>query len=640
MEEFLKQLQLSDVAIKIYNECTLKPPLTYNELYSLVPELSPDDFKNLIDELFDHDLLVQIMPQKPEILVHYFVLPPIKSILNYYLNFPSSFNNIQEIIHSKMKNSLSLIFEESEVIEIDSIYNQFREIFKDFSEDTLIQKQDVEEVIADFEKFKETENILSELKEILPDISQKVIGILLPQITKLLKELLKLKFNIIDKMKVLELKKKEEEVINIIEDLFKEEIQKRIEDLILNIKESIQEEFKKIEDLIEEITIEPIESKITESYQYVNDFKLLYLNVISNFERKMNKVQKMILKKKENYEDNLQKAEELILDYINSMIRDSMNQISVLNKLMKNIIHQFEDKSFYSKKMSIDNIWLIKSKARILEEITNIITNSKMEITFIIPKIETYLNIIQFQNLPNNLRIKIASSDPSTNSLVKKFKEIRNLEFRNFQNENRILLKGDNTHIVIGMVSEDTDDPLENLIGIGSNFKPLISILAPIIEASWAAGRSETVITKKEIFPPKIKAPPQKMPPIEKTENHKVPFIYTTPSKYAKKESIEFSQDTSVSNMYAKPGDEAGMQINTAFNLLIQRLNNISGIDFSKDLQNIADLILEKRGFSVTLHNIRSLINKYKEQLAPIISEIERNEIIEKIEGFKKRLLL
>jgi len=160
-----------------------------------------------------------------------------------------------------------------------------------------------------------------------------------------------------------------------------------------------------------------------------------------------------------------------------------------------------------------------------------------------------------------------------------------------------------------------------------------------IIEASWAAGRSEPVPTKKEIVSPIIKAPPQKMPPIEKSEIQKVPFINATPSESIKTEAIETSQNTFDSNIYPKPGDEAGMQINTAFNLLIQRLNNISGIDFSKALQNIADLILEKRGFSVTLHNIRSLINKYKEQLAPIISEKERNEIIETIEGFKKRLL-
>jgi tetratricopeptide (TPR) repeat protein len=615
MEEFLKQLQLSDEAIRIYNKCFLKSPLTYNELYSLISDLSPDDFKKIVDELIDHDLIVQITPRKPEILVHYMILPPIKSILNYYLDFPSNLNNIQELIHTSMVNSLSRIFEESEVIEIDSIYNQFQDIFKDFSEDALIQKQDVEEIIADFEKFNETENKLSELKEMLPAIPQKIISVLLPQITNLLKELPKLKYKLIDKIKVIELKKKEGEVINIIEDLFKAEIQKKLEHLILNMKGSIQAEFKEIEAIIEETTLEPIETKIKDSFQYVNDFKLLYLNVISNFEAIMNKLQKIIVKKRENLEGNLQKAENLVLEKIDSIIHDSMNQVSGLSKLMESIIHQFEDKSVYSEKMSIDDLWLIKSKSKLLEEITNLMTNSKGEAILIIPKIEEFLNIIQFQNLPTNLRIKIASSDAHTNSLVKIFKEIKNLEFRTIQNENRIALKGDNNKIIICLVNKDSKDPLDNLIGIGSDFKPLITILTPIIEASWATASGETVPTKRKKKTAKIKAPSQKMPHIESVET----------------QTTETTQDSFVSNIYPKPGDEVGMQINTAFNLLIQRLKTATGEEFSKELQKIADLILEKRGFSVTLHKIRSLINKYKEQLAPIISQKEKDKLFEEI---------
>ncbi|MFX0188749.1 MAG: hypothetical protein ACFE8A_13545 [Candidatus Hodarchaeota archaeon] len=639
MEEFLKQLKLSDEAIKIYNECFLKSPLTYNELYSLVSDLSPDDFKNIVDELIDHDLMVQITPRKPEILVHYMIIPPIKSILDYYLNLPSNLNNIQEIIHKSMLNSLDRIFEESEVIEIDSIYNQFQDIFNDFSEDALIQKQDVEEIIADIEKFKETEKILSELKEMIPAFYQNIMSVLLPQITTLLKELPKLKYNIIDKIKVVELKKKEGEVINIIEDLFKAEIQKRLEDLILHLKKSIQEEFKKIEESIEKITIEPIETKIKESFQYVNDFKLLYLNVISNFEAIMNKLQKMIVKKKESLKSNLQKAENLVLKNIDSIIHDSMNQFSGLSKLMESIIHQFENKSIYSEKMSIDDLWLIKSKSRLLEEITNIITNSKGEVILIIPKIEEFLNIVQFQNLPTNLRIKIASSDAHMNSLVKSFKNIKNLEFRNIQNENRIALKGDNNKIIICLVNKDSKNPLENFIGIGSNFKPLITILTPILEATWATASGETVSTNEKKKSAKIKVPPQKMPHIEKTEAQKIPFAYESPVGSVETQTTESTQDNFVSNIQPKPGDELGMQINNAFNLLIQRLKTATGEEFSNELQKIADLILEKRGFSVTLHKMRSLINKYKEQLAPIISQKEREEIFEEIEEFKMRLL-
>ena len=173
MEDFLKQLQLSAEAIEIYEQCLKHlSPLTYNELYSIIPDLSLDVFKNIIDELINHDLLIQITPQKPEILVQYLTLPPIKPILDFYLNFPSNF---QENLQQSTVSSLNLIFEESDISEVDSFYNQFHDIFKDFSEDTLIQKQDVEEIIAEFERFTEIKNNLSNLKDLLPDLSQKII---------------------------------------------------------------------------------------------------------------------------------------------------------------------------------------------------------------------------------------------------------------------------------------------------------------------------------------------------------------------------------------------------------------------------------------------------------------------------------
>ena len=176
------------------------------------------------------------------------------------------------------------------------------------------------------------------------------------------------------------------------------------------------------------------------------------------------------------------------------------------------------------------------------------------------------------------------------------------------------------------LVNKDSKDPLDNLIGIGSDFRPLITILTPIIEASWATASGETV-------------PSQKIHHIEKIETQKIPFAHEAPVESVETQTTESTQDSFVSNIYPKPGDEVGMQINTAFDLLIQRLKTATGEEFSNELQKIADLILEKRGFSVTLHKIRSLINKYKEQLAPIISQKEKDEIFEEIEEFKKRLL-
>ena len=52
----------------------------------------------------------------------------------------------------------------------------------------------------------------------------------------------------------------------------------------------------------------------------------------------------------------------------------------------------------------------------------------------------------------------------------------------------------------------------------------------------------------------------------------------------------------------------------------------------------IADLVLVEKGFSVTLHKIRSKINQYKNQLGHL-NDVDVNNIIASIEEWKKSIL-
>ncbi|MHA2180453.1 MAG: hypothetical protein ACXAAH_03410, partial [Promethearchaeota archaeon] len=86
-----------------------------------------------------------------------------------------------------------------------------------------------------------------------------------------------------------------------------------------------------------------------------------------------------------------------------------------------------------------------------------------------------------------------------------------------------------------------------------------------------------------------------------------------------------------------KTNDETSILISTAFNNLIQKLHNIKGEVFSIELQKIADIILEKKGFSVTLHKLRSLINQFRFNDL-LLNENDKQQIIENIESWKSKL--
>ena len=97
-------------------------------------------------------------------------------------------------------------------------------------------------------------------------------------------------------------------------------------------------------------------------------------------------------------------------------------------------------------------------------------------------------------------------------------------------------------------------------------------------------------------------------------------------------ESVKF-----ISLVNPKVGDRSGMIINEAFNALIQNINIYTGETLSQELNRITELILEKRGFSVTLHNIRTTINDYK-NLKILLTIEQKNNIFNIIEEWKKRL--
>ena len=116
-------------------------------------------------------------------------------------------------------------------------------------------------------------------------------------------------------------------------------------------------------------------------------------------------------------------------------------------------------------KIGITNVWLINSRTKINEEISNILAESKERITLIIPKIEDHLRIEQLQSLKPGVQIRLVASDHHVNTLVKSFKEINNLTYKKLENENILALKGDNNHIVIALVKKDSKSPIDDVVG-------------------------------------------------------------------------------------------------------------------------------------------------------------------------------
>ena len=661
MEEFLKKLQLSNNAIEIYLKIIGKSPLTYYELHSIVSRTSLDEFDENLSQLINGGLLIQLSPKTQEMLLHYYAIPPILPIINYYENINANLKGIKDSIYDLLAKTVNQTFQQNEGIQLDTLLDKFHEVRKDIEEDIIIQKQEIEDIVEGMEELKSLDKDMSELSQLIKVGTQT-------QFTHLMKQISSIKSEIAEKVNSLEFKKHKQEILDIIEQIFNEKLDTLVKDFSKRLHETVEQEFDK--------ATKPMVNLINSTFQYRDDFKLILLNMLNNFETKMNSTYELLKNNNESISKEKEKLEINIIESMNAVIQSSIDEVFKLNKPIENLMKAYHQEVSSSDKSLITNIWTVISLIKINEEIQKAVSTSQNDLLIVVPHLENHIAVEQFENVSRSLKIKIVSSEPHTNSTVKKFNSITNITFKTLENEDLIVIKGDNNFITIGLIQKDRKDQLNDFIGIGSNFKPFIELLDPLIKNIWEESYSDsfyasqksktsTIPSKsireansgtikgiKPITNPKIqKTSAPQISTIDQKENqvpsekisHTIPLNQKatnqiTEIKKKLQEKIKFAtKPTPKPEKTTKEGDNTSILINAAFDSLIQKLHNLKGEEFSTELQKIADLVLEKKGFSVTLHKLRSIINQYRFNDL-LLEEKDIKEIIENIETWKEKL--
>ena len=661
MEEFLKNIQLSDSAIKLYIRCIGRQPLSSLELYSILPNISQEDFTIVLGDLIDNGLLVPNSSQNQGLILQYLAIPPIKPILNYYTNISNNLTSIKTQLQLLLSKSLVKIFQDNKIIELNTVYDATQELRKDVEEDVIIQKLDIDDIVQGMENLKI-------IKDVLENLRQTIKGVTQTQFSSLIKLITNIKNEIYSKIETLELKKSEIALKEIVEEAFRENFNKLLGDFTANLHKLLGDEFDN--------TIESLNNILDSTFQFRDDFQMVLLNMLSTNEKKIKRIIELIKTKNIRLEKDLNEFEKIIIDNFTEIIEKSIDSVASLNEPINKTLDSYFNTIIESNELEIDNIWRIKSIARVKEEISNIISHSTQNLLVVVPKLEENLSFDDFKNIPSSIKIQIASSEAHTNSLVKKYKELKNFEYRILKNENVIICGGDEDNLVIGVVDTESNNSSDDFIGFGSKNESLIKLFQFVVKAIWDIGSSSlhetprtlnitgskkisvskttiTTKTSKPIEPSPIKTPLKtthtpitKKLVIDQVKKQEVKSsegkIAHLAEKLNKKimEPKEVQQSDQIPKLTEEPKilDEAGIIINNAFKTLIQKLHKLKGDEFSKEMAIIADLILEKKGFSVTLHKIRSKINQYKNQLGHL-NDVDINHIIESIEEWKEHIL-
>jgi hypothetical protein len=616
----------------------------------IIPELDELQFSSAFNELLNIGIIIPINPKNPKLLTHYLAIAPFNPINQYYINIKKNVDGIKKQLAIVFNESLSEIFEKNTLIELESVHKAAHELWKDIEEDTIIQKQDVEDIVEGMEKIKG-------LSGILEDFHNKVKGVTQTEFTNLFKVLPQLEIEIKEKI---EAKKNKRELIEFVESVFKENFEKLVNEFTVNLHKLIKKEF--------ESSLESINEVMNSTFQLRNDFKILLLNMISNFEIKMNSLIDIIREKEEGLDDQKLKFKNLILEDLKKINENSINSIISLNDPIDKVIQDYLQKFKPSEKNQISQIYQVYSLQKVKNEINSFINSTQNDLKMILPVVENFITFDEFKGISKNLKIYLAASEAHTNSLVKNFKEIPYLEYRTLKNSSVIALKGDEDHLLIGVIQANSDNKLKDFVGFTTDFPPLIKLLEPVVTSLWQIGSTETIQASKsvgiegnlKVISNHLKAKSSmqetqsealkkdistKETQIEvsneKTILEKNPYKQASVQKQREAPSVEIPsrEDSHQESLKAQldPGDQSSLLINNAFISLIDKLPSLKGTEFSEEMEKIANLILEKKGFSVTLHKVRSVINQYKLNESPL-NELDIKQILASIEDWKAHL--
>ncbi|MFW9999662.1 MAG: hypothetical protein ACFE9Q_00410 [Candidatus Hodarchaeota archaeon] len=615
MKALLRSFDLSDKAIRIYLEALGKYPYTFDEIQGIIPDISKEEVKQILDELIEKKLILLVNPEYSGFVPHYVIIPPFTAIL-------SSITELNKVSVEK----------DVETSEKDPRIERFQEVLY----------QDIETICADLvDKVSSQENspqitqILSEVEKNVKNFAHVILKDIIGLISPLKNQSgvdgrdLSILINSV-KQKISESDEMVSNMFSQFKDIVKGMDTSDISTQIEALKNFIRKLGESIDKRVRELSLgagSPSLKKIHTIEQSLYDFLTEYINsnkismekiwsVNSNEKIKeiisvlLNKCSKELIIIVPSLEEFIP-LENFNLDYSKDLSLEQKTKSS-----LKKPVHTKPSIKKKQKKEIEDKLELVAKKVTELKgfelshdiaDILTIISDVNPESTAIV-SIQGWLNrllvirkhldsntqyllledIEKWKNsylkenkieieseeeafdeskakisekepsMESGLKIQIVSSESHNNKHAIAISNRANTEYLELKTNNIFAILGDSSYLIFGVSQQASKKNIFEISGFFTSYKPLIKVINPIIGE----------IVSKAIFPKEI-------------------------------------------------------EINRGFNDVIENINDFTGRKISKKLKRLLDVAFEKEGISLDILELKLLIGKLEKIYQPLDDQMK-----------------
>ncbi|MFW9880178.1 MAG: helix-turn-helix domain-containing protein [Candidatus Thorarchaeota archaeon] len=638
--QVLELIGLAHDEVDTYFKITGRGPVMMGEI-ALLANVAEERAAEIASNLFQKGLLKQI-PGKTLI---YEALPPYAALLGQIHQFKEMIKTFQQVTPQNIQERFNSLETHSDKLKKLDDYRTYLQIMKTkLPEQIKSQFDRFEKELEQVNRFRDVRRFILNLKEIVPSEITKEFGTMEDRL---------------DSMKT--------EISNKFEKQFRIGALKNMAEKI--VSRVISEQFKEITVIFREKFAKTTQNMLDQVINQLGSITDTAGEISSDLGTVFSDIEGGLKTTLEDLENRVSGVYDDIISGINELKNLFRTEIfeTIQNDIINNIINQldsaeltmneFWERSKEASLLSFKDVWFVRSIEGIKAQINESLTRVKMRVHIVAPKLED-IDLVALTRLKTYINIRISTNFDIENSEDQmRFNQIAdysNIALRHYTRENLWSINKDFEEVVVCVVSRTEEGELQ-IAGMGSVLEEHVKLFAAVLEDVWIQSKKmdqvevlhELKKTPEPSFPKEmptttVSAPiPKESERTSPTIPEKLSAIREEPVKgepIAKIETpVEPQSIVSEPSMSTAAIGSTDAFLSNQIDKLLNNLPNMKSIDIANHLQNIQDDILERKGFSGILRQMRMSIDPLKSN-PNLLDPSERQELINKINFWRNKL--
>jgi len=622
----LELIGLAHDEVDTYYKITGRGPVLVGEI-ALLNNVTEERAAEIANNLFEKGLLKQIPGKMPI----YEALPPYAALVGQIHQFKEAIKNFQQIAPKNIQEKFDSLEEHSTKLKKLDDYRTYLHIMKSkLPAQIKTQFDRFEKELEQVKRFQDVRTFILNLKEIVPaDITRDF-------------EAMESRLDAVKSEIATRFEKQFR--IGALSSMAEKIVSKVISEQFTEITKAFRDKFVQTTQNMLDQVINQLGSITDTAGEISTDLGTIFTDIQSGMVTTLEDLEKRVSGVYDDILSGIAELKDLFRTEIFESIQDDIIN-NIINQLesAEMTMQEFWDRSKEASLLSFKDVWFVRSIEGIKAQINESLSRVKMRVHVIAPKLED-IDLVALTRLKKHVNIRISTNfdltNPEDQMRFKQAADYTNLTIRHYSRENLWSINKDFEEVVVCVVSKTETGEFE-IAGMGSVLEEHVKLFAAVLEDVWIQSKKfeqvEITHAIKQTPEPSIAQPQYQQPitpPIPKV-SQQIPLTPTPTPPEPLRPQLEPVKTTL--DIQPEIVISTDAYLSTQFDNILGKIDTLPGEQIALLLEKLQDDILERKGFSAILRQIRMGINPLKRNMN-LLNNAEKEELRSKISFWRSKL--